>query len=212
MEGVVKANCAALSAKASLTPSIIRQALNRDRRCLFSGAVPSCDSDALVATWIFPPFLGHKLSNDKELEARYYRDPEACDLSELMVVANVISGLKGIVALFWENKLGIDVDDNYRIIVFEGPERLNTLQSHLTLVDGSDRPSDCFLRLHFKECLAVSACRGDVLEDYQDQEIESFMEELGIYDGEIDGSDPKWTTPLGVLVNAYLIRQKIAQI
>ncbi len=69
MEGIVKANSAALSAKvphfcveyallsnaeqASLIPSIIRQALNRDRRCLFSGAVPSCDSDTLVATWIF---------------------------------------------------------------------------------------------------------------------------------------------------------------
>lgn len=65
--------------------------------------------------------------------------------------------------------------------------------------------------MHFKECLVVSACRGDVLEDYQDQEIETFMEELGVYDGEIDGSHPKWATPLGVLVNAYLIRQKIAQ-
>ncbi|KAF9444829.1 hypothetical protein P691DRAFT_609069, partial [Macrolepiota fuliginosa MF-IS2] len=53
---------------------------------------------------------------------RYYKDPEACDLSELVVVANVISGLKDIVALFWENKLGIDVDDNYCIIVFEGSE------------------------------------------------------------------------------------------
>ena len=104
-----------------------------------------------------------------------------------------------------------DIQDNYRIIVFEGSERLSTLQSHLTLVDGSDRPSDCFLRLHFRECLAVSACRGDVLEDYQDQEIENFMEELGVYDGVYDGSHPKWTTPLGVLVNAYLIRQKIAQ-
>ena len=170
---------------------------------------------------------GDKLSDDRELEARYYRDPEACDLSELMVVANVISGLKDIVALFWENKLSIDVNvcafilmyscgihetqDDYRIIVFEGSERLKTLQSHLILVDGLNRPSDCFLRLHFKECLAVSACRGDVLEDYQDQEIESFMEGLGVYDGEIDGSNPKWTTALGVLVNTYLIRQKIAQ-
>lgn len=53
---------------------------------------------------------GDKLSKNRGLEARYYRDPEACDLSELMVVANVISGYEDIVALFWENKLGIDVD------------------------------------------------------------------------------------------------------
>ncbi|KAF9444828.1 hypothetical protein P691DRAFT_796025 [Macrolepiota fuliginosa MF-IS2] len=62
MEHVVKANSPGLSAKALLTPSIIQQALNRDCQCLFSGAVPSCDSDMLSATWIFPPFLGHKAS------------------------------------------------------------------------------------------------------------------------------------------------------
>ena len=51
-----------------------------------------------------------KLSDDQELESKYYTDPDACDLSELMVVKNVVSGRKDIVALFWENKLGIDVD------------------------------------------------------------------------------------------------------
>lgn len=35
--------------------------------------------------------------------------------------------------------------------------------------------------------------------------------ELGVYDCEIDGSHSKWTAALGVLVNAYLIRQKLAQ-
>ena len=49
------------------------------------------------------------------------------------------------------------------------------------------------------------------MEDYQDQEIECFMEEPGIYDGEIDSSHPKWTTPLGVLISDHLIRQKVAQ-
>jgi hypothetical protein len=52
----------------------------------------------------------NKLSDDQELESKYYIDPDACDLSELMVVENVISGCKDIVALFWKNKLGIDVD------------------------------------------------------------------------------------------------------
>ena len=37
----------------------------------------------------------------------------------------------------------------------------------------------------------VSVCRGDVLEDYRDQEIECFMEEVGFYDGEMDDSDPR---------------------
>jgi hypothetical protein len=107
-----------------------------------------------------------------------------------------------------------DLQDDYRIILFEGSEGLNSraqLKSHLILTDGPNWPSDQFLRLHFRKCLAVSVCRGDVMEDYKDQEIENFMEDLGVYDGEIDTSDPRWSTPLGSHVHAYLSRQKMAE-
>ena len=50
------------------------------------------------------------------------------------------------------------------------------------------------------------------MEDYKDQEIDNFMEELGIYDGIIPGTDdPRWSTPLGSHVHAYLMRQKKAE-
>jgi len=133
-----------------------------------------------------------------------------------MVVENVISGRKDIVTLFWKNKLGVDVDDDYRIILFEGSETLSRddapLKSHLKLVEGPNRPSERFLRLHFRQCLAVRVCRGDVMEDYREQEIENFMEELGVYDNEIDTSDPRWSTPLGSHVHAYLVSQKMAEL
>jgi hypothetical protein len=106
------------------------------------------------------------------------------------------------------------IQDHYRIIVFEGSESLNSgtpLKTHLTLVDGPHRPSDRFLRLHFRRCLAVSVCRGSVMEDYREQEIDLFMEELGVYDNEINPDDPGWSTPLGSYVHAYLIRQKMAE-
>ena len=106
------------------------------------------------------------------------------------------------------------MQDDYRIILFEGSGSLNSgapLKSHLTLTDGPHRPSDRFLCLHFEHCLAVSVCRGDIMEDYEEQEIENFMEELGVYDGEIDTSDPRWSTPLGSHVHAYLVRQKMAE-
>lgn len=68
---------------------------------------------------IFTFFLcnPNKLSDDPWLESKYYQDPDACDLSELMVVENVISGRKDIVALFWENKLGVDVE--VRVLPFK---------------------------------------------------------------------------------------------
>jgi len=105
------------------------------------------------------------------------------------------------------------MQDNYRIVVFERSESMKghaPLKSHLTLVDGHDRPSDRFLRLHFQRCLTVSVCGGNPTEDYKDQEIDLFMEEFGVYDDEMDTTDPRWMTPLGVEVYAYLIRQKLA--
>ena len=61
--------------------------------------------------------IHNKLSEDSELESRYYQDPNACDVSELTVVENVVSGRKDIVTLFWENKLGVDVE--VRILSFK---------------------------------------------------------------------------------------------
>ena len=107
------------------------------------------------------------------------------------------------------------MQDNYRIVIFEGSERMlkgaTLLKSHVTFVDGQDRPSDRYLNLHFQRCLTVSACGGNPTEDYKDQEIDLFMEELGVYDDEMDTTDPRWTTPLGVEVYAYLVRQKMAE-
>jgi len=202
----------ALAAKASLTSSIIQQTLDRDGKCIFSGVKSSSDSNAVVATWIFPPFLGYILSDDEYLETEYQTDPNACDLSEFMVVTNAVSGREDLVTLLWENKLSVDVDDKYRIIVFKRPDFLKVdLRSHLTLIDGPHRPSDQFLRLHFQRCLAVSACGGAAREDYHEQEIDDFMEELGVFDGETDPTDSRWTSPLGTEVYSYLIRQKLAE-
>jgi len=58
----------------------------------------------------------NQLSRDPWLESKYYQDPNGCDLSELLVVENVVSGLKDFVTLFRENKLGVDVD--VRILLF----------------------------------------------------------------------------------------------
>ena len=51
-----------------------------------------------------------QLSDDPWLDRTYIDNPDACDLSEFMVVTNTVSGRRDIVALFYENKLGIDVD------------------------------------------------------------------------------------------------------
>jgi hypothetical protein len=86
------------------------------------------------------------------------------------------------------------------------------LKSHATFVDADDCPSDRYLRLHFQRCLAVHASCGNAMEDYHEQDADLFMEEMGVYDNEMDITDPRWATPLGVEVYAYLIRQKMAEV
>ena len=75
-----------------------------------------------------------------------------------MVVTNTVSGRQDVVAPFYENKLGIDVDvciheiltisfvflilvqDNYHIIIFDGStlKDATSLKSHVTFVAGQD--------------------------------------------------------------------------
>jgi hypothetical protein len=104
--------------------------------------------------------------------------------------------------------------DDYRVTTFKGSESIKgdtPLKSHIIFVGRLGRPSEQFLRLHVQRYLTVSACGGDVTEDYEDPEIDRFMEELGAYDNKIDTTDPRWTSPPGIEVYAYLIKQKLAE-
>jgi hypothetical protein len=76
----------------------------------FSGKCATCRTVASMFILSAILIIFNKLSDDPWLESKYYVDPNACDLSELTVIENVISGRKDIVALFWENKLGVDVE------------------------------------------------------------------------------------------------------
>ena len=40
------------------------------------------------------------------------------DLSEFMVITNVLSGHNNIITLFWENKLGVDVNVCNLLLIF----------------------------------------------------------------------------------------------
>jgi hypothetical protein len=91
----------------------------------------------------------------------------------------------------------------------EGLVDVPPLKSHVTRVDGPNHPSDRFLRLHFQRCLVVYACGGDISEDYSQDDIDDFMDELGVFDGEMDSRDVRWTTLLGIEVHSYLLRERL---
>ncbi|KIM81131.1 hypothetical protein PILCRDRAFT_89173 [Piloderma croceum F 1598] len=147
--------------------------------------------------WIEMGGVAEKLFRDTWLKNKHHEDPDSCGLSEFIVVTNAVSGRKDVVTLFWENNLASMLTyDDYRIAVFEGSKSLNNgmpLKSHLTLIDG---PSS-------QRSVSSFALPGE-------QEIDLFMEQLGVYDNEIDTTDPQWMTPLGIEVYVYLIRHKLA--
>jgi hypothetical protein len=79
--------------------------------------------------------------------------------------------------------------DNYRIINFTVPEFLTVdapLKTRVIFHDGHYLPSNRFLRMDFDRSLAASAYGGTVIDDYEEQEADHFMEDLGIFDDEID--------------------------
>ena len=69
---------------------------------------------------------------------------------------NLVLTLMCVFSLFrWFAAVSIDIQDNYRIILFEGSERLDnvtTLKSHLTLIDGPVSPS-AFYKMPYCQCL-----------------------------------------------------------
>ena len=54
--------------------------------------------------------VAEQLSDYPWLDRTYHDNTDACDLSEFMVVTNTVSGRRDVVALFCENKLGVDID------------------------------------------------------------------------------------------------------
>ena len=67
------------------------------------------------------------------------------------------------------------------------------------------RPSDRFLRIHFLHCLRHNILGGDVTTDYDDVDLDDFMEFMN--DKIEDMTDPDWQTPLGKEYWAMLLRR-----
>jgi len=59
-----------------------------------------------------------QLSGDQRLHRAYHDNPDSCNLSEFMVATNAVSGCRDVVALFYDNKLGVDVDVWSHVIDF----------------------------------------------------------------------------------------------
>ncbi|KII83797.1 hypothetical protein PLICRDRAFT_442206 [Plicaturopsis crispa FD-325 SS-3] len=157
----------------------------------------------LAATWIFPPNLSQTVTLGPG-----YQDwpPDNRDFAFYSSGQNYLLLRKELVDLFQGNKFGIDVDDGYRIVAFEPLDGLR-LPSHLSLpADTSARPSERLLRDHFYRCLYHNLRGGNISDNYPPEDVQEYMESLGVFDDEMDMNDPRWQTELGKAIWAALMR------
>ncbi|KII83784.1 hypothetical protein PLICRDRAFT_702354 [Plicaturopsis crispa FD-325 SS-3] len=181
----------------------------RRNQCFITGArTPPAE---LAATWIFPVNVARQMMWSPESDDWDKEGPDAPEIDIYLGEENHILLCKELVELFQGNKFGVNVDDGYRIVVFE-PLGGTRLPSHLTLPsDPSLRPSDELLRGHFNRCIQHNVRGGDILDDYPVTAIAEYMDDLGVYNGAIDMEDPRWQTDLGKAILAALIRGRLEQ-
>ncbi|KAJ7160359.1 hypothetical protein C8R46DRAFT_815056, partial [Mycena filopes] len=120
-----------------------------------------------------------------------------------LVPQNVLTMHSDLASHFHNNNFGVDVDDDYQIVVLRdmGPAS-SLLPRHLRRHSGHDEDADGLLRDHFKYSLCLMIMGGDIRETYSEEVILETMGELVGFGPEYDHtpvplSDERWQTELG---------------
>ncbi|KAF8576108.1 hypothetical protein K439DRAFT_1640812 [Ramaria rubella] len=173
-------------------PTFREEVSKRDQRCCITGTSCASNSKALEVTWIYLPNIASDLTTESNPDLSSYRS-----------VANGILLHSDLIQPFQENSIGIDIDDEYRLVVFKDLSLQDiTIPSHISpdFISPEQRP---FLQDHFRYCLWVHFCGGDICDQYKREDVSALMEDLGLYGGDDDDvalvslDDPRWQTEIG---------------
>ncbi|KAF8514144.1 hypothetical protein JB92DRAFT_2920312, partial [Gautieria morchelliformis] len=88
-------------------PSVEQSVRLRDSVCFVTGAAPDAE---LGLSWIFPPTWAYLLDT--------WPNEETCDYTPFLNASNACIMRRDLLSLFHANAFSIDVDDNFRIVVF----------------------------------------------------------------------------------------------
>ncbi|KAK0441458.1 uncharacterized protein EV420DRAFT_1485623 [Desarmillaria tabescens] len=168
-------------------------------RCLFAGLLPQ---ESTQVTWIIPPYFAYMPANafptcspldTRALSAEYLETNPS----------NALPMHKDLIPFWNDNAFSVDIDDDYRIIIFrEMGSARGLLPAHIPPPPSPNTDFEMFLRCHFHSSIHANILHGDVREDYTSQEIIQLMGDLGVGDGDEEGNfapmdDPRWQTVLG---------------
>ncbi|KAF9563479.1 hypothetical protein CPC08DRAFT_816568 [Agrocybe pediades] len=137
-----------------------------ETRCLITNTTGAAQD----VSWIVPPAFMRQRD--------YYQSEGYKTYKDVRMLSNCITMRKELVTPFLENAFGIDVDDDFRIIIFGNvDETTRNLLEDAKYADGlrqacasgrEDVPKRCFLLAHFRWCLCSHFLGGDIKEEYGD--------------------------------------------
>ncbi|KAG7444595.1 uncharacterized protein BT62DRAFT_1007598 [Guyanagaster necrorhizus] len=193
-------------------PSIIKDRVRqRDQnRCLFTGSQPQ---RAITVSWLVPPYCCEEVSIPPSViteRSGLYRE-------DLTVPSNATVLHRDLVPYFLNNAFSVDIDDDYRIIIFREMGSIRQLlPTHMPAPCAQDQQFDMFLRAHFRSSLRVNILRGDIREEYDAGTIQRMMGQLGVGDDNDDDemaplSDSRRNSVLGQAILEEVMRERIAR-
>ncbi|KAH9478921.1 hypothetical protein JR316_0009384 [Psilocybe cubensis] len=189
-----------------LNDIIINSVMRRDHgQCMITGVT---NAEVVTAAWLVPPpFV--EVMKQLEYESEY-KDP-----NQLYIPGNAITLQKDLADAFFENAIGIDVNDNYRVVLFRdiGPigepfKGATNIRPYFKQPMNRDRfkgPDDIFLRAHFLHCLYVNLYGGDITRQYTREVVDRQMQILRL-DGErrpLPHNHPLWKKELSRVIYQY---------
>ncbi|GBE85509.1 hypothetical protein SCP_0800260 [Sparassis crispa] len=177
----------------NMTQSFIEEVQTRDGyRCVLTGT-SSTDAPLTVCWMVFPSSL--QLGG-------YYEGPNSepirTDIRLYHTTSNAWTLRADLAELFINNKWGIDVGENFRVVFFglydDYSHLLPQVPSNLPLTG----PICERLNEHFTRCLSYNILGGDIYDKYDGFDVKDYLEDLGCFDGDdLDPADPEWQTELG---------------
>ncbi|PBK62092.1 hypothetical protein ARMSODRAFT_1089366 [Armillaria solidipes] len=190
-------------------PSVAQAVRRRDQyQCFVTGTASHNDTDLV---WMFPPCFA-RLCRFPPLRDDYHPIPQFFETA-----SNAAFLHKDLIPFFHDNAFSVDVDDDYRVLIFRdiGPaEKL--LPSHLR-VSPNEEPEDWFLREHFRISLKVCILEGDIDEDYPPPVVLRMMDDLGVNSVGSDDTvelapmtDPRWQTVIGKSIWENVLETRMA--
>uniref|UniRef100_A0A8H7XZJ2 Uncharacterized protein n=1 Tax=Psilocybe cubensis TaxID=181762 RepID=A0A8H7XZJ2_PSICU len=150
--------------------------------CIMSGA---CGQDKVAVTWIIPPAFLPIVSAVPGTGFKHYAD--------ICIPSNALTMHRDLVDDFWDNAFGVDVEDNYRLVIFRDLGQAGKLLEGITTPfyrsQGRSGPDDIFFRIHFIQCLLTHFIGGDIKDQYTKDDIREWRDRREVYEVIVSSED-----------------------